>query len=194
VQIVENVAIAAAFSKTEVFAAISLGALAMVTFPAISSLKANHVGAGEQGQIQGALVGAQSLAGGLGPLLFSYIFKLFSTCDHARPSLKTQTFNPASAIARPAEKRIRAYLFEADGVMWGGVLDSADSPYGLPYLPSAPFIVGSLMLVVALAVAIDLCRLDTATSAHDAAPAEAGGEAGAADDNCGEVCSPVELS
>jgi MFS family permease len=91
VQIVENVAIAAAFSKTEVFAAISLGALAMVTFPAISSLKANHVGAGEQGQIQGALVGAQSLAGGLGPLLFSYIFKLFSTCDHARPSLKTQT-------------------------------------------------------------------------------------------------------
>ena len=68
------------FWLLQVFAAISLGALAMVTFPAISALKANNVGAGEQGQIQGALVGAQSLAAGVGPLLFSYIFKLFSRC------------------------------------------------------------------------------------------------------------------
>ena len=44
-------------------AAVAVGALGMVTFPAISSLKSRGVSAAEQGQVQGALYGALPGAG-----------------------------------------------------------------------------------------------------------------------------------
>jgi hypothetical protein len=42
------------------------------------SLKANNVKASEQGKIQGAIVGIQSLAIGIGPLAFSGLFAFFT--------------------------------------------------------------------------------------------------------------------
>lgn len=50
-------------------------ALAGVTFPAISALKANHAHSEEQGQVQGALSGARSLATGAGPLLTAWLWR-----------------------------------------------------------------------------------------------------------------------
>ena len=55
--------------------ALSLG---LVTFPAVSSIKSINVTPKEQGQVQGALYGVRQLAGGLGPITFSMIYKGFS--------------------------------------------------------------------------------------------------------------------
>lgn len=51
--------------------------LGLVTFPAVSSIKSINVTPKEQGQIQGALYGLRQLAGGLGPVVFSTLYKQF---------------------------------------------------------------------------------------------------------------------
>jgi hypothetical protein len=59
---------------------------------------------------------------------------------------------------------------------------SENSPHGLPYFPSAPFLVGSAMLLVALGVAVELCLMDRCGGGvrADQAPAEAGDD----DEDC----------
>lgn len=54
--------------------AVPAQAIAMITFPALSALKANHATSDEQGQVQGALNGARSLATGAGPLLTAQLW------------------------------------------------------------------------------------------------------------------------
>jgi len=78
VQIVYYFGISLALSKAEIYASVCLGALGMVTFPSISSLKSNNVDPSEQGKVQGAIVGVQSLAMGVGPLAFSSLFAFFT--------------------------------------------------------------------------------------------------------------------
>ena len=78
VQILYYFGISLALSKLEIYISVSLGALGMVTFPSISSLKSNNVDPDEQGKIQGAIVGIQSLAMGVGPVVFSSLFALFT--------------------------------------------------------------------------------------------------------------------
>ena len=78
VQIVYYFGIALALSKAEIYVSICVGALGMVTFPSISSLKSNNVDPSEQGKVQGAIVGVQSLAMGVGPVAFSSLFAFFT--------------------------------------------------------------------------------------------------------------------
>eukprot|EP00891_Asterochloris_glomerata_P006385 jgi/Astpho2/6385/Aster-06047 len=77
-QLTQQVALAFVTTKTLAFAAIALGTLGSVTFPAISSIKANNVLDSEQGTVQGALYGARALAQGTGPFFFAAVFAAFS--------------------------------------------------------------------------------------------------------------------
>jgi MFS family permease len=56
-----------------------------VTFPTISSIKANNASAAEQGAVQGALYAAKALAAGVGPLIFAWLFTAFSRTDSKLP-------------------------------------------------------------------------------------------------------------
>lgn len=67
-----------ATSRAQVFTILAIYTLGMMAFPSISSIKANHVGAHEQGAVQGALSGASSLASGLGPLFFSAVWHMLA--------------------------------------------------------------------------------------------------------------------
>ncbi|KAK9864269.1 hypothetical protein WJX84_011024 [Apatococcus fuscideae] len=71
--------------KRTAFGICAIGALGGVSFPAISSIKANNVADHEQGQIQGALYGARALAQGLGPFAFAALFAAFSRSDSPLP-------------------------------------------------------------------------------------------------------------
>jgi DHA1 family tetracycline resistance protein-like MFS transporter len=53
-----------------------INALTTITFPAIATLKSNLVDITEQGSIQGALAGMQSLAEAIGPLIYSGLFTI----------------------------------------------------------------------------------------------------------------------
>ena len=77
----QQLALAFVHRKWQVLAAVSLGSLGSVTFPTISSIKANAADDHEQGRVQGALYGAKSLASGVGPLAFAGLFSLFSRTD-----------------------------------------------------------------------------------------------------------------
>lgn len=63
------------------FAGLVVGSVAMLTFPAVSSLESRGAGEAEQGAAQGALVGARSLAMGVGPLVFARVFAAFTRSD-----------------------------------------------------------------------------------------------------------------
>ncbi|KAK3260651.1 hypothetical protein CYMTET_30399, partial [Cymbomonas tetramitiformis] len=71
---VQMVVLAFADNTLMVFGGLLLGSLGYMTFPSISSMKANNAGEHEQGAVQGALYGARAFAQGIGPLIFSYVF------------------------------------------------------------------------------------------------------------------------
>lgn len=82
---VQQLALAAAQHKSTALAAVSFGSLGSVTFPTISSIKANNAEEHEQGSVQGALYGARALASGTGPLAFALLFSLFTRTDSTLP-------------------------------------------------------------------------------------------------------------
>lgn len=70
-----------ATQKWHALTAIFLGSFTSVSFPTISSIKANNSQEHEQGSVQGALYGARAIASGIGPLVFAYLFKIFTVSD-----------------------------------------------------------------------------------------------------------------
>ncbi|KAL3156285.1 hypothetical protein ABBQ32_012557 [Trebouxia sp. C0010 RCD-2024] len=87
-----EVALALAPSKAWAFAAIGVGSIGSVAFPAISSIKANNVRDSEQGTIQGALYGARALAQGTGPIIFAAIFAAFTREESPFPKFAGAPF------------------------------------------------------------------------------------------------------
>ena len=65
-----------AWSKGVLVATLFFGAVDSITFPAIAALKSNNAAAEEQGLLQGALLGAQSLAKGFAALGYAGLYSL----------------------------------------------------------------------------------------------------------------------
>lgn len=72
--------------------------LSSITFSAISALKSNNVSDSEQGQVQGALFGAQSIAGAAGPLAFSALIKYLDTAHGTLPAFPQGVFLLAAVL------------------------------------------------------------------------------------------------
>ncbi|KAK3282591.1 hypothetical protein CYMTET_9680 [Cymbomonas tetramitiformis] len=92
VTIIQELGIALATEAWQASALMILGTVSFVIFPAVGTLKANAVGKDEQGQIQGALYGAQSMGQGIGPLLFSGTYQLFTTSKYGFPHFPAAPF------------------------------------------------------------------------------------------------------
>ena len=84
-QLVQNITIMLATQKWQAIAGIVTASFGSVTFPTISSIKANAALDHEQGAVQGALNGAKSLASGVGPLAFAWLFAVFTRTDSELP-------------------------------------------------------------------------------------------------------------
>lgn len=63
-------------SKASAFIGVAFVSLGTLVSPATSALKSRNAGEHEQGEVQGALVGARSIASGCGPVLFALLFTL----------------------------------------------------------------------------------------------------------------------
>lgn len=81
-----------ATKKWHALGAIFLGSFTSVSFPTISSIKANNSEEHEQGSVQGALYGARAIASGIGPLVFAFLFKIFTTTDSPLPFFPAAPF------------------------------------------------------------------------------------------------------
>lgn len=77
----ECVALALASTKTEGLLAVSLGSVASVCWPSLVALQTSGVAPGQQGAVFGALQGISSMANGLGPLLYAWVFREVSRAD-----------------------------------------------------------------------------------------------------------------
>eukprot|EP00775_Hariotina_reticulata_P002210 gene2210-2525_t len=80
----EQVFLALSVVKWQAFAAVALGSMAGVSFPAISSIKSTHSREDQQGLVQGALAGIRALATGLGPLAFAQLFAMCTKTSSGR--------------------------------------------------------------------------------------------------------------
>jgi DHA1 family tetracycline resistance protein-like MFS transporter len=83
--LIQQVCMTLVWNKPTALAAMCLGSLGNLSFPAISSIKSINVLESEQGAVQGALQGARALAQGLGPLAFAGIFSLFTKTSSPLP-------------------------------------------------------------------------------------------------------------
>lgn len=81
----QQATLAFAHEKWQALTAVSIGCLGSVTFPTVSSIKANAALHHEQGSVQGALYGARALASGLGPIAFALLFAAFTRSDSPLP-------------------------------------------------------------------------------------------------------------
>ena len=102
VSALEQALLAVVAAKWQALAAVALGGLGGVSFPAISALKANACGADEQGLVQGALAGIRALSSGLGPLAFSALFAACTTTRGALAGRPGAVFWVASALTAAA--------------------------------------------------------------------------------------------
>jgi MFS transporter, DHA1 family, tetracycline resistance protein len=86
--IARSFAYATATSKAQILVATTWGTLSVLTYPAVSSIKANALPDHEQGAVQGALSGVRAIAQGIGPLLFMRLYRLW-TQEYYMPQVCT---------------------------------------------------------------------------------------------------------
>ena len=108
------------------WAAGSLAAMAALSYPAISALVSKNADAGQQGAVQGMVTGIRGLCNGLGPALYGLVFGLLHM---------DLTSDTMADTAKPHK----------------------ESPHHREMtLPGAPFLIGALMVFLALLVSLYL--------------------------------------
>eukprot|EP00798_Chlamydomonas_sp_ICE-L_P015593 gene15593-21697_t len=79
--VAEEVLLGLATSRAQVFGALCVGGLSNVAWPALLTLQASGVSAQQQGAISGVMQAISSLASGIGPLGFAYLFSATTSLD-----------------------------------------------------------------------------------------------------------------
>lgn len=131
-----------------------LAAVASITYPAISAFVSIHSTADQQGVVQGIVTGMRGLCNGLGPAMFGVIFYLFNV------DLNDESKNVNSNINYSEIKLSLTNV--SDGVQLHNNHNSNELVMGqdhennflTQFMPGPPFVFGSLMIVVAILVAV----------------------------------------
>ncbi|KAL7050326.1 hypothetical protein ACKWTF_004039 [Chironomus riparius] len=125
-----------------------LAALASITYPAISAFVSIHTHIDEQGVVQGMVTGMRGLCNGLGPAMFGVIFYLFNV------DLNDESKNVNSNINFNDIKFNLTDSFHHNDYLTNMRHEFHDNNYLTQFMPGPPFVLGSLMVVVAILVAI----------------------------------------
>ncbi|KAG2497324.1 hypothetical protein HYH03_004489 [Edaphochlamys debaryana] len=80
-----GMAAAPAYGKAAALAAVGVGALSSVCWPALVAMQTAGVERGRQGAVFGAMEAVSALASGLGPLGFAYVFSAFTRTESRLP-------------------------------------------------------------------------------------------------------------
>ncbi|GLC40908.1 hypothetical protein PLESTM_001124900 [Pleodorina starrii] len=98
----ECLALAAAPTKAAGLAAVSIGSLASVCWPALTALQTAGVNPAQQGAVFGALQAISSMASGLGPLLFAAVFRSVTRSDSSLPPMPELVWYMAAVMTAAA--------------------------------------------------------------------------------------------
>eukprot|EP00878_Enallax_costatus_P011257 GHUV01011754.1.p1 GENE.GHUV01011754.1~~GHUV01011754.1.p1 ORF type:complete len:286 (+),score=97.93 GHUV01011754.1:1320-2177(+) len=139
----EQALLAVTTAKWQAYAAVTLGSVAGVAYPAISSIKSTHSRADQQGLVQGALAGIRALATGLGPLAFAQLFAMCTKTSAVfgyRPGIVFWTTGALTIIAAAVAASIPAHLVKKPGHAGNqtGSSSSSGGPGGVPCVAAAP--------------------------------------------------------
>lgn len=130
-----------------------LAALASITYPAISAFVSIHSTADQQGVVQGMVTGMRGLCNGLGPAMFGVIFYLFNVDlnDESKTANSNINFNDVKM----------SLINQSDGVQYNHngndvMINIGDhhNNFLTQFMPGPPFVFGSMMVVVAILVAV----------------------------------------
>ncbi|CAD7701104.1 unnamed protein product [Ostreobium quekettii] len=128
----EQLMLSLVHAKWQGYAAIAVGSLGGLAFPAIQAIKSKSVGEEEQGAVQGALVGARSVGQGIGPFFFLILFNGFRSRGLYFPAapfvaalvLELGALVVASTIRLPSEfLGVQKHAREKKAMRAGGLLD-----------------------------------------------------------------------
>jgi MFS family permease len=123
----EQALLAVTAAKWQAFAAVALGSLSGVAYPAISSIKSTHSRADQQGLVQGALAGIRALATGLGPLAFAQLFAMCTRTSAAlgyQPGIVFWTTGALTVTAIAVAAAIPAHMVQHPGAHSNQVINS----------------------------------------------------------------------
>lgn len=132
-----------------------LAAVASITYPAISAFVSIHSTADQQGVVQGMVTGMRGLCNGLGPAMFGVIFYLFNV------DLNDQSKNVNSNINYNNDGFKNSLSNISEGVQLQNHNNNElvmgqdhENNFLTQFMPGPPFVFGSLMVVVAILVAV----------------------------------------
>jgi hypothetical protein len=136
-----------------------LAALASITYPAISAFVSVHTHMDQQGVVQGMVTGMRGLCNGLGPAMFGVIFYLFNV------DLNDESKNINSDISfNDNLNKLAGFNASDNGVhqnhnnnhneLMTNMRYDHDNNFLTQFMPGPPFVFGSLMVVVAILVAV----------------------------------------
>lgn len=132
-----------------------LAAVASITYPAISAFVSIHSAPDQQGVVQGMVTGMRGLCNGLGPAMFGVIFYLFNV------DLNDESKNVNSNINYNNDAFKNGLTNISEGVQLHNHNNNElvmgqdhENNFLTQFMPGPPFVFGSLMVVVAIMVAV----------------------------------------
>lgn len=131
-----------------------LAAVASITYPAISAFVSIHSNADQQGVVQGMVTGMRGLCNGLGPAMFGVIFYLFNVDlnDESKNVNSNLNFNDNMKLSLSnVSDGVLLHNHNNNELMMG---QDHENNFLTQFMPGPPFVFGSMMVVVAILVAV----------------------------------------
>lgn len=131
-----------------------LAAVASITYPAISAFVSIHSTADQQGVVQGMVTGMRGLCNGLGPAMFGVIFYLFNVDlnDESKNINSNINFNDIKLSLSNISDGVLLHNHNNNNELLIG--QDHENNFLTQFMPGPPFVFGSMMVVVAILVAV----------------------------------------
>lgn len=131
-----------------------LAAVASITYPAISAFVSIHSNPDQQGVVQGMVTGMRGLCNGLGPAMFGVIFYLFNVDlnDESKNINSNVNFNDIKLSLTNTSDGVQLHNHNNNNELLIG--QDHENNFLTQFMPGPPFVFGSMMVVVAILVAV----------------------------------------
>lgn len=131
-----------------------LAAVASITYPAISAFVSIHSHADQQGVVQGMVTGMRGLCNGLGPAMFGVIFYLFNVDlnDQSKNINSNINYNDIKIGLTNVSDGVQLHNHNNNNELLIG--QDHENNFLTQFMPGPPFVFGSMMVVVAILVAV----------------------------------------
>lgn len=142
--------------STVLWLAAVLAAVSSITYPAISCYVSRHADPDKQGLVQGLITGVRGLCNGLGPALFGFTFDLFDVDLSDGTGKGLNLVHTVTGVDTHAAGGTHSLISNSSSLIHAVASNTSLAPEllvpSLPLIPGPPFVLGSLMVLLAMLV------------------------------------------